>query len=83
MNKITRNRWYTRRWMIQVSFWELILTLPSAAILYKFGWIDVAFITAISGLATGIALAIAGMVSTYIGSAAYDDVNYPKKDGES
>lgn len=67
--------------MIWIAFWDLILTLPASAIMYGLKWIDEAFITAIAGLATGIALAIAAMVSTYIASSAYDDVNNKNGDG--
>lgn len=61
--------------MVQIAFWDLILTLPASAILYKLKWIDAAYITAMSGIAIGVMAAIAAIVTTYIGAAAYDDVN--------
>lgn len=64
-----------------VGFWYLIAALPISAIFYKLKWIDAAYITAVSGVAMAIIGAIAAIVTTYFGAAAYDDVRTQDEEG--
>lgn len=77
-NKATRDRWKTRRMMAWISFWDLVLAIPAAAIMYALKWIDVAFITAIAGIGIAVITGLFAIITTFIGAAAYDDVNYKK-----
>ncbi len=61
--------------MAKTAFWFLVLSLPISALLYNAGWIDAAYITAISGIAISVISAIAAIITMYIGASAYDDVN--------
>lgn len=79
-NLATRGRWRSRRLMAQVAFWDLILVLPVSAILYSLKWIDAAYISAIAGIAIAVITGLFAIVSTFIGAAAYDDVNYREND---
>lgn len=69
-----RARWKTRRMMALVAFWDLILTFPLSALLYKLKWIDAAYIAAMSGLLIAVITGITAIISTYIGAATYDDI---------
>ena len=68
--------------MAQVEFWNLVLVMPISAILYKLNWIDAAYISAIAGIAIAVITGLFAIVSTFIGAAAYDDVNYRDRERE-